>query len=141
MWDKAKAFDPEGRLPTGYLEGVINAAQNQIKAGGGEVLLDEEGFRVLDTGDPDTALGKIHMVARDGEAALVLGKRDSPLDAWAERVGMTSDGFRLFGEEIVAGTIRGELLRITPETAYLAAEEYTWEPYAEMTWQEVTEGD
>ncbi len=137
VWDRAKAFDMDGRLPASVLDGTIDAVQNQIKAGGGEVLLDEEGFRVLDTDDPETALSKIHGVARDGEAALVLGKRDSPLDAWVERVGMTSDGFQLFGEEIVGGVIRGDILHIGPDTTYQAAEQLTWEPYKDMAWQEI----
>ena len=112
VWDRSRAINPDGTLPASALDGVIDAVQNQIRAGGGEVVMDDEGFRVLDTGDPETALGKLHAVARDGEAALVLGKRDSPLDPWEERVGMTSAGFQIHAEEVVAGTFTGDRLHI-----------------------------
>lgn len=118
VWDRAKAFDMDGRLPASVLDGTIDTVQNQIKAGGGEVLLDEEGFRVLDTDDPETALSKIHGVARDGEAALVLGKRSSPIEPWQERVGMTSEGFRIFGEEIVGGKVKADFVQIGAKTEF-----------------------
>ena len=137
VWDRSRVINPDGTLPASALDGVIDAVQNQIRAGGGEVVMDDEGFRVLDTGDPETALGKLHAVARDGEAALVLGKRDSPIDPWEERVRMTSSGFRLHAEEVVAGTFTGDRLHIGPETTYEAVEEFTLERYQDMTLQEI----
>ena len=118
IWDRASAFNPNRTLPTSVLDGVIDAAKNQILAGGGTFRADGDGAWTTDTDDPNTALGAIRQVAFEGKAAIVGGKRNAPIDPWQWRVGFTSDGFRIFGEEVIAGIIRGALLEITSETSF-----------------------
>lgn len=118
IYDRAKAFTPGGQLPTSVLDGVIDAARNQLLAGGGTFVANGDGAWTLDTGDPATATGAIRQVAYNGEAALLIGKRATPLDPWEFRVGMTSEGFRLFAEEVVAGRFRADQIFIGPGTDF-----------------------
>lgn len=107
IWDRAAVITPNRRLPTSVLDGVIDAAVNQLLAGGGSFVADGDGAWVYDTSDASTALGAICMVAHEGQAAVLLAKRPSPISPWNARVGFTTEGFKIFGEEVIGGILRG----------------------------------
>ena len=50
VWDRATAFDPAtGRLPTTWLDGIINTLTNEVRAGTGTVTLTEgNGILIVD---------------------------------------------------------------------------------------------
>jgi len=117
VWDQPAELPEE--IPTSKLEGIIEAVDNQIRAGGGTVLMDGDGFWIMDSDQsPGDATAAVRGVAHEGEAALVLGKRDTEIDEWEWRVGMTSEGFKLFGEELIAGTIKTDLVKIEGDTKF-----------------------
>jgi len=146
IWD----FGRFGPVVTSRLDGVINAVTNQIKAGGGTVWIDGDGLWIFDDDTtPDNATAAIRGVASGGEAAFALGKRDSNLDPWNWRTGLTTDGFRIFGEEVISGTVDTTLVRIAGQyyvtTANVMAsfDITTWEDYSDKTmeWMIANTGD
>lgn len=118
VWDRAIGLNPDGTLPTSALDGIIDAVQNQISIGGGSVVADGDGLWVYDSNDPSTSLGAIRMVAYGGEAALAVGSRALITDPWSWRAGITSDGFAVYGEEIVAGTLSTGAVKIEGDTNF-----------------------
>ncbi len=118
IWDRAEIIGPDDTLPTTALSGVIDVVENQIKTGGGHVTIDGDGIWITDTDDPVTALSAVRGVSHAGDAAFVLGTRATVLDPWDFRVGLTSDGFKVFGEEIIGGKILTDLVRIEGDTSF-----------------------
>lgn len=118
IWDRSRLLNPDGTVPTSALDGIIDAVTNQIGIGGGSVVADGDGLWVYDSATPATSLGAIRMVAYGGEAALAVGSRALITDPWTWRAGITSDGFSVFGDEIVSGTLKTSLVKIEGDTKF-----------------------
>jgi len=106
---------------------------------GGHVLIRREPggtneILIMDNEDPDQArkIWRWNMGGL-GYSDNVVGA-DNPAREYT--VAMTMDG-AINADFIKTGKLASNVVQIGPETAYEQPEYYTWERYADMTWQEV----
>jgi hypothetical protein len=107
IWNRAKAINSNNTISTSILEGTIDAANNDLKAGLGTVkVTDNNGILILDNQDEQLATKALRLLG----GTLAISNEKDQSGNWIWRTFGTGDGF--VADEIVSGTIWTNLISI-----------------------------
>ena len=111
IWD---SVDPTGPIATSRLDGIIDALQNQVRAGTGSVTItDSEGILIVDDeANPTKAMRLL------GGILAIANSKDGVTGDWNWRTFGTGDGFT--ADLINVGTLTADRIAIGAGTTYEA---------------------
>lgn len=107
IWNRAKAINSNNTISTSILEGTIDAANNDLKAGLGTVrVTDNNGILILNNQDEQLATNALRLLG----GTLAISNEKDQSGNWIWRTFGTGDGF--VADEIISGTIWTNLISI-----------------------------